>query len=262
MIKKSNILTAIIAAAMILTAANFGPISAHRFFDGQILDSFGTSRYAVRLYDKPKVYPKNNSVVLADMRTDLTSHSLRNKPAKPGNRSNYLITANSAGDIRFGMTIAKVRKILKGAKFTRDMDAGEGVIISVEKAGKSLMWLYTDGKDDDLAPIAESEKVEGITIFDPRYKTAQGVHCGMTVSESEKRLQKLKKIWMEGLTGNELATFSNQPKGFDFWIGLPATKTSDEQSAGIYSKDDPDNTTRYKKRAIITMISVPSSYDQ
>ncbi len=181
-------------------------------------------------------------------------------------QTQFLITATSAGDIRFGMTIAEARKILKGAKLTRDMDAGEGVIISVDVGGKSLMWLRTDGGGDDTAPILDSEKIEGIEILDSRFKTANGVHCGMTVSDAEMRLGSLKNIWMEGLTGNELATFSRHPKGFDFWISPQVLTQNSEtfqyNTAGIYGEADPDNTTRYEPGAIISMITIPARYEQ
>jgi hypothetical protein len=178
-------------------------------------------------------------------------------------KTNYLITTKSAGDVRFGMTIAGARKILKGAKFTRDM--GEEVpIISVDQGGKSLLWLYTDGRGDDTSPIVETEKIEGIDIFDSRFKTADGVHCRMTVSDAEKKFGKLKKIWKEGPTGNELATFSRHPKGFNLWIAPRVlrqdSKTFQYNTAGIYGKEDPDNTTRYETGAIISMISIPG-YD-
>jgi hypothetical protein len=142
------------------------------------------------------------------------------------------------------------------------MDAGEGVIISVDIGGKSVLWLYTDEGGDDTAPIVETEKIHGITIFDSRYKTSDGVHPGMTVRDTEKRLGKLKKIWKEGLTENELATFSRNPKGFNFWIAPRGSDTSEYNSAGIYGEEDPDNTTRYKTGAVISMIDIPGRYDQ
>ena len=63
------------------------------------------------------------------------------------NKPNYLITPNSAGDIRLGMTVADARKVFGGAKFEQYDSGEEGINIEVTRGKKNLMTLTTNQKN-------------------------------------------------------------------------------------------------------------------
>ena len=173
----------------------------------------------------------------------------------PGGESNYLITNESAGDIRIGMTISDAQKILPGAKFSRGPGEGEDVI-DVVKDGMTVLWFTAaEGGDDYEAPIKGDTKITGIVIFDSSYKTADGIHTKMTISDAEAKYGKLKEIWLEGLTGDEYATFSNHPKGIRISVGRQGDEWGLFDLAGVYKKDE-DKTAKYVPGAVIKTITV------
>lgn len=100
-------------------------------------------------------------------------------------KENYLITSNSVGKVRLGMTVAQARKALTGYTLKRISD-GDGVaLILVKKGRKSLMTLYA-GEDDPKKRINEKAKIEYIFVWDARFKTADGIHPNMFVRDAEK----------------------------------------------------------------------------
>ena len=103
---------------------------------------------------------------------------------------NFLITPDSAGDIRLGMTIAEARRVLTEAAFEQYDYSEEGVVVEVKRGETMIMSLMTDQKDtsadeNGMVPIEESARIESISFTDPRYKTADGVHIGMTIADAE-----------------------------------------------------------------------------
>lgn len=84
-------------------------------------------------------------------------------------QQNYLITKNSVGNVRLGMTVAQARKALKGFNLRRVSD-GDGVaLIQVRKNGKDVMHLFA-GEENPEAKINEKAKIEFIEVFDGTYK--------------------------------------------------------------------------------------------
>ncbi len=170
--------------------------------------------------------------------------------------TNFLITPNSVGDIRLGMTIEQARMIYKTARFRMEAASGKGVEVNVYQGDKLLITFATDQRDaTDGGPVAANARIESITIDDPRYKTAEGVYPKMLVSEVEKRYGKVKKIEFWGLDASEHAEFSNQLPQYAFDL-TPPPGSGDEARAGVYSGDETE-TTRYVARAVISAISLP-----
>jgi hypothetical protein len=117
-----------------------------------------------------------------------------------------------------------------------------------------------------LPPIDENEKINGITVLDSRYKTAEGVHVGITIADAEKKFGKLKEMRSFPHDG-EVGEFADQPKYFYFTFGIE----SDSYSAGIYEEipDCKENypplcsvATKYNPGAYIASISIPNQENQ
>ena len=103
----------------------------------------------------------------------------------------YLITPNSVGKVKLGMTLAQVRKAVHPLKLKKT-EGREGVpAVEVNSGSGTDLLLYFDFGPDGEYKIKESSKVRFIHVLSESYATRQGVHKGMLLSEAEKRMGKL-----------------------------------------------------------------------
>ncbi len=159
-----------------------------------------------------------------------------------------LITADSAGVVKLGMTVAQVREAVKPATVSRTSD-GEGIaLVQVSLGEVPLMSLYA-GEEDPAAALNEEAAVEFIEVWSADYKTAGGVHPGMVLSEAEKSYGSVRGIMVSEIESREYAEFSNEPPGMTFRLN------NDAGTAGIYGEGEM-RTTRYAPAATILTVSV------
>ncbi len=167
-----------------------------------------------------------------------------------------LITANSAGKVKLGMTIAEVRNAVAPMRLSRTSD-GEGVaLIAVKQGRNDVMTIYADEEDRD-APIDNNARVEQIWVWNKTYMTAAGVHPGMLVSAAERRYGKVEEIVRSEIESREFAIFANHPAGLVLRLNsgdgdFPARSST---------------TTKYKSNASILSINIvgdrmPLGYDE
>ncbi len=128
---------------------------------------------------------------------------------------NRLITTQSAGAARIGMTVAAARKALKGYALKRASD-GDGVALIAVMQGKKVMMTLYAGEEDPQAPIRERAVIELIEVTDTGFATSAGVRPGMLVSKVERRYGKLKEIVRSEIESREYAEFSTAPAGMSF----------------------------------------------
>lgn len=162
--------------------------------------------------------------------------------------SNYLITSDSVGAIKLGMTVAEARKVMPKATFTRLSD-GEGIaLIGVLQNKDVLMTLYA-GEEDNESAIDENAKIEFIEVWNSDYKTADGVHPNMKLSDAEKKYGKVKEIMMSEIESREYAAFSKHPKELNFRL------SAKNSMAGVYT-DGKMKTSKYSPDAYISSIHI------
>lgn len=162
--------------------------------------------------------------------------------------ANYLITKNSAGDVRIGMTISEARKAMRNAVFSRSSD-GEGLaLVAIGKKDDAYMTVYAAEEDYDL-PIDENAKIEFIEVWDSRFKTKEGVHPQMKLSDAEKIYGKITRVMMSEIESREYAYFANHPPGVSFRL------TANEGDAGVYAEGMRE-TTKYATGASVFSISI------
>jgi hypothetical protein len=162
----------------------------------------------------------------------------------------YLITSNSVGPVRLGMTLAQVRKAAGRMKLKK----GEGIdgvpAVAVISGGQTDMVLYfeiNEGMDpfsENARKISESSKVGMINVLSDRYQTSQGVRIGTLLSKAEKQLGKLDNIFFSELRGESIAVFTAFPN-LSFWV-LP----------NQFFKKDERTTQTYKPNSKIDQIFV------
>lgn len=150
-------------------------------------------------------------------------------------QQNYLITSNSAGNVRLGMTIAQLRKVMKGIDLSKYWSGDGLVMIQVIKNGEDVMHLYT-GEDDPDSNINEKAKIEFIEVFDANYKTADGVRPTMLVKNAERVLGKIERVFISEIEAREFVIFRKKPKGLTFHVQVNR-ETGKYMYAGVY----PDN---------------------
>jgi hypothetical protein len=171
----------------------------------------------------------------------------------------FLVTNNTVGQIRIGMTIADVRRILKEARFERG--PGEGADeIEVKLKGKSLMWFTASPGDENYdSPVDGKTKIFAISVGNSKFQTSAGVRTGMTIAEAEKIYGKIRAIIEEGLTGDEFAVFTNHPEGIDFSVSNPKATDDPYSKVGKYI-DGKIESKSYVKGSTISSIDIPASW--
>jgi len=129
----------------------------------------------------------------------------------------YLITSNSVGPVRLGMTLAQVRKAV-GLMKIKKVEGIEGTpALELMSSSQTDMVLYfkdnesMDRFSKNVSKIYESSKVEMINVLSDRYQTSQGVRIGTLLSKAEKQLGKLENIFYTESRGENVAVFKAFP---------------------------------------------------
>ncbi len=133
-----------------------------------------------------------------------------------GVQTNYLITPISVAGITIGANVGEARKFLRGTSFLRV--EGEGMeIVDVQQNQKTLMYFYLEPTEEG-DPADESTNIETIEVIDSRYRTSEGIHCGMKTSEVEKIYGKMLELVVNDYDESENMTFSDQPENYEFTV--------------------------------------------
>jgi hypothetical protein len=174
--------------------------------------------------------------------------SKEHQPTAQTSSNRGLITRNSIGAVRLGMTVAQARKALRGTTLSRTSD-GEGLaLIAVTRKNTTLMTLFA-GETNPDAPINQRAKVEHIEALDSGYRTASGVHPKMYLRNVEGKFGKLKEVVLSEIEAREFATFTRQPA----WLHLRLR--NDSGMAGIYAEGQT-KTEKYEPSAYVFSISI------
>ncbi|MBK9164050.1 MAG: hypothetical protein IPM21_09065 [Acidobacteria bacterium] len=162
-----------------------------------------------------------------------------------------LITGNSAGAVKIGMTVAEVRKAVAPMKLERSSD-GEGIALIAVKRGDEIVMTLFAGEEDRDAKITETAKVEYIMVWDKNYRTAAGVHPEMRIADAEKIYGKVKQIIRSEIESREYVTFTNHPAGIEMRI------LGKDDMAGVYAQGTW-RTDKYSADAYIFTIDIDGS---
>jgi hypothetical protein len=161
---------------------------------------------------------------------------------------NFLITNNSVGPVRLGMTVAQARRVLSGLTLSRTFD-GEGIVlIAVKRCDETVMTLYA-GEQSPKSRLDEHGKIEFIEVWSASYHTAIGVHPRMHLREVEQWYGRVTEIRMSEIEAREFATLATQPRRIHLRV------TSDAGMAGIYNEGQ-NTTTRYAPSTYVKSISI------
>ncbi len=155
-------------------------------------------------------------------------------PAKP--QAAAVITANSAGAIKLGMTIAEARDAVASATFERSSDAEGIAFVDVSTSGEPILRLHA-GEEDAEAALDEKAVIDFIGVLAAAYQTAEGVRPGMSVWDAEKAYGKTSEVVMSELESREYITFTNHPAGLSFRL------SHEDGFAGVYREGDRVTTT-------------------
>lgn len=256
--KRSKLLIFLTVLAVIIVLADFNPATAQETVEDQYWELVKDSADVEDFKSYLKEYPDGKYAALARLKINQPARQPTDGPITE-TRANNLLTPNSVGDIRIGMTIGAVRKFFPDATFQQYDYIEEEISVEVMKGQRTLFRFTTDQKnltrdDEGRVPIDDSAKIESIEFYDSRYKTADGVHIGMTIRDAAQRFGKITKIELWEYDGSEHAEFSNAPKSFSFTIS-PEKGSADDAKAGIYGRNQY-STDRYSPNAVISTIKI------
>lgn len=158
-------------------------------------------------------------------------------------QKNFRIDRDSAGGIRLGMRVSQARHDLPECRFKRGSD-GEGIaLIDVSCRGKHVISLYA-GEENVERKIDWNRRIEFIEVWDRRFKTADGVHPGMTIRKAEQILGKVREIEIIQIESREFVTFRKVRKGIVY-----------RTYGGIYTRPNV-TTTKYEPGSRLHSIQV------
>lgn len=178
---------------------------------------------------------------------------------------NFLVTKDAAGAVKIGMTIGEATEAMPKDWRLGPGPGSEGLVSIGVFEGETLLMeigFYEDSSDGgELPPINLRQKIERIGIFDPRFRTADGIHVGSKLADVEKSLGKLKEMFNYPHIG-EFGTFAGQPR----WLSFTFKSANEEEEAGIY-EDVPDcaedayppscrKATKYTSGAVVNTMAV------
>ena len=185
--------------------------------------------------------------------TALMCHSLANAQEEAPEQqaaetTSAIVTANSAGSVKLGMTIAEAQAEMKEADFKRSADEEGVALVTVSMDDKPILRLSA-GEENVEAAVDGKAVIEFIDVMDPDYKTTDGVHAGMSIEEAEKAYGKASELVTSELEAREYVTFLKQPSGLFFRL------SNKNGTAGIYKAGEMV-TTNYRPGSEIAVIEV------
>tara|TARA_B110000037_G_scaffold161873_1_gene182863 strand:+ start:50873 stop:51889 length:1017 start_codon:yes stop_codon:yes gene_type:complete len=159
-----------------------------------------------------------------------------------------MVSANSAGLIKLGMTIAEAREAMNEASFKRSSE-GEGIALVTISVNEKTIMRLSAVEENAESTVAGDAVIDFIDVMDTGYKTKDGVHPGISLEDAEKVYGKASELVMSELEAREYVTFPNQPSGLYFRL------SNKNGSAGIYKAGEMV-TTSYRPGSEIAVIEV------
>jgi hypothetical protein len=126
-----------------------------------------------------------------------------------------LITVKGVGPIQVGMTLGEARKAVPRAAFTRVSDGDGAALVQIALARDVTMQAWADEADPEK-PIDWRKKILSIETFSAAFRTAEGAHPGMKVSDANRLYGSTRKIETTEIESRQFITFAKHPAGLLF----------------------------------------------
>jgi len=165
-------------------------------------------------------------------------------------QTNKLITKDSAGNVKIGMTVDQARAAVRPLILGNGVNEFEGDMRHRIKQGQNLVMTILVG---GTASIYQGQITE-IVVWGKRFQTAEGVRVGMALGDAEKKYGKVEKIEKNEQNDFEYVTFANHPKGILFTLEISG-ETVSCQDAGIYDTNET-TATKYNDEVYVKFIEI------
>jgi hypothetical protein len=192
---------------------------------------------------KQKETGQNDTDKVANKTEPIDTGSKQKEPEQNPNpvTDPKLITGNSAGPVKIGMTLAQLKDAVKSPlALGKEEEGFEG----------DKYYPVNEGNSMVMKVLVYADLLRSIVISDKNFHTADSVHIGMLLSDIEKKYGKLSSIDIDEQDDFESADFTNHP-GISFRI---AVKQKGKR-AGIYAKDE-FSATKYNPVAYVYAIMI------
>lgn len=134
------------------------------------------------------------------------------------NSKDFLITENSVGKVKLGMTIGEAKKIWKDYQFEMNYDhENETYNIAVKSGSEILMLIesHEDFKKDENPAVIDSAEIIRIEILSRKFHTAEGVTAQMPLTTAELFYGKVDCVYES--EAEESISFQKPPTGINFY---------------------------------------------
>lgn len=139
--------------------------------------------------------------------------------------------------IKPGMTIKEAIHALRPEYHSYALGGDSGWLLQIhDNASYEEVLMSVWSEDCQDYTINYTAKIQAIMIHSPKYKTKEGVHVGMLLSDAEKKLGKITRIYTSEPTFEEYAEFTNMPKGISLGVSGGIIKEG-ERETQHYSPD-------------------------
>lgn len=126
-----------------------------------------------------------------------------------------VISTKGIGPVKVGMTLGEARKAAPGATFKRTGDGDGAALVEVTFAKGVSLQAWAD-EEDSSKPIDWRRKIQNIETFSKAFRTAEGVHPGMKVSDANRVYGRTKAIETSEIESRQFITFEKHPAGLLF----------------------------------------------
>ncbi|MDB9324750.1 DUF1176 domain-containing protein [Nodularia spumigena] len=172
---------------------------------------------------------------------------------------NQLITTQSVGVAKLGMTLGKLKKVLgEGATFEPALlgvDAGEGMKVSQDGNVQYLL-----GFADQTTPITNNSQITMIRVENPNYRTTAGVGVGTPLKQAVAAYGQATLSYNLNNEAREYIKFA-RGLGADAGVLVRSNQWTLTDFAGIYpdNQSEFNQTQKYHDHAAIASITIRES---
>lgn len=141
----------------------------------------------------------------------------------------FLITKDSVGRLKLGMTIKQARKVLANHHFERTNDKEDFSWAYVKRGDEVLMKLrlMEAGRKKKSSPLQDDAVIDLIEVFSPIFYTAQGIRPQMLLKNAEMIHKRVVNISEAG-DGYTYASFAEESSRLYYVVENKALDGEDE----------------------------------
>jgi hypothetical protein len=155
------------------------------------------------------------------------------QPKVPAAR--LIVPQSGIGPVRLGITLDEARRALPNARFARTSDGDGAALVEVSIAQDQMVVVGAD-EDDPKSPIDWTKKIGWIETRSAAFRTSEGVHAGMVVTDVEVLFGPVTEIVRSEIESREFISFARQPAGLVLRLDYTGVFAARQASTRTYQR--------------------------